>query len=395
MCLDAWLQMPSFSNHTIIKNFFLLSFLIAVFYCLLFYRKLDFALVFALVAPVGRCLLITMYFFGVFHKLNNGFLNANVSCAGALWNEMPLGLGQIDFLWFRHMAIYGTLIIEAIIMMCLLYSKTRFYAILLGVLFHCLLGLSGYAFYPTFSTLTVCLHILFLSEEDAKNIVNSKEWVNFFAKLKKIWGFGFIGGWFWLIYGLASLGSYSQAAMIWILGLLPFFFIIYKYGSLSKKENRENEYFFFSVPLMSVVSILFFLNCFSPYLGLKTAQSINMFANLRLEGGESNHLLISSELQLFGYLKDLVRVIDSGHNPRLNYAVDNDLALTYYDFLNVLDNNPTTKVSYYRGDVLHEAMSASDLKEDINSYLHPKWFRKWFHFNFVDLNTPKVCALNR
>ena len=32
-----------------------------------------------------------------------------------------------------------------------------------------------------------------------------------------------------------------------------------------------------------------------------------------------------------------------------------------------------------------------DVAEDIEMQLHPKWFRKWFHFQIVNLQEPEHC----
>ena len=44
-----------------------------------------------------------------------------------------------------------------------------------------------------------------------------------------------------------------------------------------------------------------------------------------------------------------------------------------------------------RGGTLFEDMSRNDLAEDIETILHPKWVRKWFHFQPVQLETPEPC----
>lgn len=50
------------------------------------------------------------------------------------------------------------------------------------------------------------------------------------------------------------------------------------------------------------------LNSVSPYLGIKTQATWTMFSNLRVEGGVSNHFLIPSSFQLFGYTSECITV---------------------------------------------------------------------------------------
>ena len=53
----------------------------------------------------------------------------------------------------------------------------------------------------------------------------------------------------------------------------------------------------------------------TPYLGLMTTSNFSMFSNLRTEGVNSNHLLLSNNpLKIFNYQEDLVRVLNVGVN---------------------------------------------------------------------------------
>lgn len=83
MAIDAFLQAPMYSNHTIIKNFFLLAVMVCGTYHAL--KGNSWQQFFNDLVPVGRSLLALMYVFGVWHKINAGFLDPDVSCAKALW----------------------------------------------------------------------------------------------------------------------------------------------------------------------------------------------------------------------------------------------------------------------------------------------------------------------
>ena len=54
-----------------------------------------------------------------------------------------------------------------------------------------------------------------------------------------------------------------------------------------------------------------------PYLGLKSAQAVNMFSNLRLEGGVSNHLILPHPPGPFGYPEDIAVIEHGGGDGRL------------------------------------------------------------------------------
>jgi len=391
MSVDAVLQMPVHSNHTIIKNFWLLALLVGGLGHGL--AGNSFGRFFGDVVPVGRALLAIMYVFGVWHKINSDFLNPEVSCAKALWDELPVFLSVFDHVAVYYAGIYGTLIIETLILGFLLVPRTRWLGIIAGVLFHSLLALSQYAFYPTFSMLTVALHLLYLSPGAATRIVKSYSWAKFMAI--PLWQRGaMLGAWVGTLYWMAYYGMYTLGAFLWLGGM----------GWLLRElclSARDHDARTWQDMLLSrqgwinVVTLLFFFNCITPYLGLKTAQSINMFANLRLEGGVSNHLLLRSPPGPFGYLEDIVEIRDENPQGAFHQIQTEGLRMVYYELLGELADNPGHSVSFVRNGVFYENQNSETLKEDIERFLHPRWFRKWFHFNPVDIRDPKPCALDR
>ena len=129
-----------------------------------------------------------------------------------------------------------------------------------------------------------------------------------------------------------------------------------------------------------------------PYLGLKSAQAVNMFANLRLEGGVSNHLVLPRPPGPFGYLEDVAVIEDSGGDPGLEWYRREGYAIVYYDLLVHLRNDPGLVIGFARGGHRFERVRADDLADDIASQLHPEWFGKWFHFKPVSLERPKPCG---
>src|SRR5690606_24843436 len=96
---------------------------------------------------------------------------------------------------------------------------------------------------------------------------------------------------------------------------------------------------------LNVVGIVFFVSCALPYLGLKTAQTVNMFSNLRLEGGVNNHLIMRALPMPFGYLDDLVEITEASGDRVLEQAARFKFGLVYYHLLHRLDGAPEAKVS--------------------------------------------------
>ncbi|AOL23928.1 Protein of unknown function, DUF393 [Erythrobacter litoralis] len=371
--ISTVVQAPVASNHTIVRAAALLGYWLA--FATAMFRNDPFERIFERFAPAGCAALLVMYFFGIFHKINTDFLNPETSCAPTLWALMPWPLSAFQGPVIDYAAIYGTFIVEGLIACALVIKRFRHWGIAAGIGFHLLLSLSSYAMYISFTTLSIALHTLWLNESAARKTLASPIVRAVRAKLvQPIYRVAVIGLCVWLAI-FAFGGHYSLATFAVLPLVLPFCWaLLFHAGEVDEGQR--------SVPVIGVlVGALFFANCAMPYLGLKTAQSVNMFANLRLEAGVSNHLVISSAQRPFDYLQDVVTLKKSGTHR------------VYYDVLAWLQRNPDQSISFTRNGVLYENANAQTLAEDIEMILLPEWVNKWFHFQPVDLKQPEVCGI--
>lgn len=381
-------QFPIASNHMITRSALLLGYWIA--FMIVMCRGKKWTDVFLYFSTAGQGTLLVMYFFGVFHKINEGFLTPETSCAVALWHQMPPPLVWLDFTALHYAAIYGTLILESLFVLMLLVPKWRHYGVIGGILFHLLLSLSNYSMYISFTTLSITLHSLFLSNEAALRIVNSPEMhairKRVFSPVYMLIGILFIA---LAIYFAAASHYTFTTVLLWPI-LLPYCFLVLKYGhshqSLLIGASRK-----IPIAIGSVVTVLFFANCFVPYLGLKSAQSINMFANLRLEAGPGNHLIMRNFNRPFNYLDQVVEFTAAENAPSISRYIDLGYSMVYYQFLTHMEKYPDAVVSYKYSGQVFENVKATDLKSEIDANLHGKWFRKWFHFQPVVLDNNEHC----
>ena len=389
MALDAWYQAPIYSNHTILKNFFLVSILLSGLWCWMRGgRWAEFSSAFV---PVGRLLLLVMYFFGVFHKVNEGFLDPEVSCAVALWEEMPAPISFLEGSFILYSAIYGTFLVEIFIALCLLIPRFRHVGIVSGILFHSFLALSGYALYPPFSTLSILLHCLFLSPSAVSRILHSREFRAFREFLVSGLGLVMLAAWLFAYMLSAYTGNNASAGIVWLLAPAGLLYLVLRYGR-DASPLHGFSLLWGRPQWINVVGIAFFLNCAAPYAGLKTAQTLNMFANLHLEGGQSNHVIMRWAPGPFGYLDDTVEIVEARGIGRFSYAAREGFHVVYYDLLDELARNPGGRVTFIRDGKRHEHQGAQDLQAEIERLLHPEWFRKWFHFRRVDFREPRPCG---
>ena len=386
-------QAPVHSNHTMVRSALLIGYWASFLFVMV--RASNRSAVFASLAMTGRGALLVMYVFGIFHKINADFLDPTTSCAVALWRHMPEPLRWLDGPLIDHATIYGTFAVEGAIMSMLLIPRLRHYGVVAGILFHLLIASSGYAMYISFTMLSISLHTLFLDGESAKRIVASKG-----MNMLRVRLFNPVYATIacFLIAGLtlaAFAGNYSLVTLLALPMVLPFCVLVVRYGgpqkpplSASRSRNKRP-----SILIGAAVTAIFFANCSMPYLGLKSAQAINMFANLRLEGGISNHLILSWPPAPFRYLEDIAEIKNGGGDAGLEWYWRNNHAIVYYDLLVRLLNDPELVVSFTRDGRTFEGVSAADLADDISRLLHPAWFGKWLHFQPVSLDRPEPCGV--
>ena len=388
--LDGWLQAPLYSNHTILKNFLMLALVFAGAWHWL--RGNTWERFFSDIRPVGRVLLMIMYTFGIFHKINTDFLDPSVSCAVALWREMPPPLAWIDMPAMHYAAIYGTFAAEAAIMLMLIVPRWRHYGIGAGIGFHTLLALSGYAMYPVFSTLTITLHILFLSPGAALRITQSLLYDRLERRINSLPGLAFIMTVLVLIPFAALLREFTLVAFLWLLLVAWPLGAIVLYGRPQDADEEHGWFFWSRLPGLNLVGVVFFLSCAAPYFGLKTAQAMNMFANIRLEGGVSNHLVLPAPPGPFGYLEYLVVIEEAEGSVFLErLAEKQDRALVYYHLLSLMEETPDAVVTFERDGARIGPVSGAELLAADGDMLHPEWMRKFFHFRSVQLDRPTPC----
>ena len=391
--ISTMVQAPTHSNHTVVRSAVLVGYWAS--FCFAMARGSARSAVFANFTIAGQGTLLVMYAFGVFHKLNADFLNPATSCAVALWQRMPAPINWLDGPLIHQATIYGTFIVEAAIVLMLLTARLRHYGIFAGILFHILLALSNYAMYITFTMLSMTLHTLFLSGGGARRIVESRGHRILRMRLTDP---VYAATGLLLITALAlaaAIEQYSLATALALPFVLPFCLLVICHGRstsslLSPGRPGHNRA---AVSIGTIVTVLFFANCAMPYLGLKSAQAVNMFANLRLEGGVSNHLVLPRPPEPFDYLEDVAVIHDSGGNGGLEWFRREGYAIVYYDLLVRLQRNPDILVSFDRGGRRYENVGAADLTTDMSGRLHPAWFRKWFHFQPVKLERPKPCGV--
>ena len=122
---------------------------------------------------------------------------------------------------------------------------------------------------------------------------------------------------------------------------------------LTEKWKYEPGGFFRIRRELFFIPGILILNGLCPYLGLKTQTSFAMYSNLRTEGGISNHLFIPNSLQLTGWPRDLVEIVDTDNNRFKKIAgmeITRQHLITYFEFQRIASSTKRDfYVSYIRG----------------------------------------------
>lgn len=392
--IEMWQQMPMTSNHAIIDLFLLVTLVLAGLACLI--QRSGWNDYVRMFAPAGRWLLIIMYVFGIFHKINTDFMNPASSCAVSLWQQYPFPEFISEGMWAHYLAIYGTFIVEGLIMFGLVFKKTRYVAVVAGLGFHLFLGLSTNAYYGPFSMLSFALHSLFLPQNFWAMVKTSSYYKIYDARPKICLLLMF--NWVVLLCLAAVLHSHTALTLLFCVIAVPFLILVVMYA----KEYREAPSGWTLLktgPIATLIVLLYFLNNFAPYIGVKTHQSLNMFSNLHIDASRTNHLIITHPPTMSPFLKDIVQIkgIYTSLDPDINLYT-NQMDAVYHDLLATVQDLHGTEglgelsYSFVRDGKLYENMKYEDFKKDIDVLLLPKHVRKIIHFEGLDPRQPRPCT---
>lgn len=383
--VQTLLILPIGSNHLIISLFLTVGFAAALVHTLVWRRprRLDANAIFEVAAPLGRWLLIFMYFYGVFHKLNTDFLNPETSCAVWFWNRYGFPEAISSLALVQYATIYGTLIVETLAVIMLLTRRFRWIGIILGIGFHGFLGLVPPGQIRAYSLLAIALHSLFLPRDAFARFAES----GLARRTAPLWATAPRR----IAVGLAATGVYliSPFPTGWIVIVLAALGFVAIYGRESAGGGERAPAVRLVSPALTVnlLILAFVVNGFLPYLGFKTGQAIAMFSNLVTEGGRSNHVLMPN-LELFGHQRRIVTIRETDI-PELAMLRDKGFQFVEFQVLDMLERYPDIRVTFeIDGEVFtHEPGAPLPGLEN----LPPSWLRKLVIFRPVMPTLPRHC----
>ncbi|HXX45190.1 MAG TPA: hypothetical protein VEJ38_10695 [Candidatus Acidoferrales bacterium] len=324
-------RFPRVADHQVMELLLSLSIVLTYCYAAFSRRTIKIATteMFELYSPIGRWLLIIMYFYGTFHKINAGFLSPQSSCALPFLNGFPLPERILDDVRIQCLAIYGTLVIEFAAMLLLFSARTKYYGMLLGMSFHFMVGTSAFGTLAHFSAFAMALHSLFLPSSFGRRVY-ADPWVP--AWLKDVRTFRSASILFVVLQVVLALhmGVTHRGYLVNLLFAAFGISLLSLVGRHGQARPGDASYRLVSpFALANMVPASFFLYCLSPYIGLGTGGALAMFSGLRTEGGVSNHYIITRPIHLFPY-QDKIAYIEESGNPSLQKAKDDKQGIVLF-----------------------------------------------------------------
>jgi len=390
------LRFPYVADHLVMELFLNLSIVAAFCYLAISNRtfRVGTAEIFELFSPVGRWLLILMYFFGTFHKINPGFMSLDSSCAVPFVSGFPLPDALLAREWVQWAAIYGTLIVEFVAMMLLLSARTKYVGMLLGMSFHFVIGISAFGTMAHFSAFAMALHTLFLPSSFGDRVAGKSFVPRFLKNTDNFRMFTIALIVLQIAFGL-HLGFTQQGILVnslYAVFGLSSIYLVFKHGQIRPEDAPYRLRS--SLIALNIVPIWFFLHCMSPYIGLGTGGTTAMFSGLRTEGGISNHYIVREPIRLFSYQDDVV-YIDEAQNPSLIDAKNDGQGIVLFDFQRHFMSRDqlmlplslrVNEVSYSMNDIESFQRFADE------HFTKQSWLeQKYMSFRLVDQLRPNRC----
>jgi hypothetical protein len=334
--------------------------------------------------PAARTIVVSLYAFAFFAKLNHDFLDPSSSCAAQFygnvthwWPVLPDGPAV------RRTVIWATLAGEGLLAGALCVRRLRPAAALAGLVFHFLLALDATKVFLNFSAVMFALLLSFLPRgflDSLGAMVDRRSGARtaLAAGLLAIVLSGLFAADDWTAWGRLFVWVRQAVWSIYAVALVTYA-IVWCLREYRPEPPLPHP------PLVGMAVIaLVWLNGLSPYLGLKTRTTFDMYSNVRLEADRSNHFLVPRSLDLFGFLGDRVAILDTS-DPALRRAyVETGEEIPYVQLRAYLTEHPEARVRYLRAAVETESVGTPEPV--------PKWLRTLLIFRPLGERSRGECV---
>lgn len=334
-----------------------------------------------------RWVVLVMYFFTGFHKLNEDFFNPDVTCAfDKMENYLRLFRIDIDAFpdWMQNLVPASVVLMELVPPVLFLFQRTQKFGIAMLLLIHGLLAPVGFA---DFSALGMSLLWLYVSADAMKSMPSR----GYFAAMAT----GFIA--MQLIFSVWRIPTRDEVyndieGALLVAAFVPVWFAYFR-------ADRPGPVMRFPRPWLHRAFLAFMVFfAMNNYLGLRTAGTLSMFSNLVTEGERSNHFLLGANpLKIFGFQEDVVELVyvDPRIVGRYRRTMYPRNRVPRVEFATILDRLRRRNFNRLRLAVRYDGKiyKTKDLSDDPTfDFSVPWWQKKFFKFRVIQPRRPQKCA---
>jgi hypothetical protein len=375
--IDSVYNSPQLPNH------WMLTFLTSIIVFFVFLKSRfntsnfeDLFLKFKNQAHLG---IATFYFFTAFWKMNHDFFDPKYSCTfGRFINSLGTYYDITRSTFLENAVIWGSVSIETLLPILLLFARTRVYAAFGLFAFHFILIVDKNSNYQNFSW-TMIAHltlVLAFTEKSKIIILIENKFLRIFLSLVSL-----------LLIPLSFFDNTTWWDVRWAFSFLIFFGYLYLV-LVSKPIPVKLQVAKYSIPAI-VLAFFVFLNGIAPIIGIKNRSSWQMYSNIRLEANYSNHFLLPPSLDVFGFQKDTAEILETSDPFLKREYIDSKSKITWHDLRTYVVNHPRITLSWIHGNQEFETTAAgSDPRLPAPPWILQKlvWFRP------IGENTAFQCA---
>ncbi|MEM7274326.1 MAG: hypothetical protein AAF547_14680 [Actinomycetota bacterium] len=354
--LVLWLKLPVVGNHEIVLGLMALTVAVAV---PMADRRGDGDWM-GPAAPVLRAVLLVAYGFMALSKWNRAFFDPDVSCAVVFGDDLlgPIGLAPTDHGAIAWLAIVATAVIETAVPVTLGVRRLRRIGVPMAVGFHGVLALDPVSHVWDFSAALLPLFLLFASAgvrhrldlvvDRARRLPRRTAVL---AAAVVVCGHAVAQ----LAWVRGGTPPWPVAFPLWLAlwaGTLTVIAIQWRAAASAKERGAIGDAGGVGRPGVPaglwLVVALAAVNGASPYLEWRSAAAFNMYSNLAIVDGTSNHLLVPA-LRDVPDTSSVVKILDADGDPALDHYRERDLRLPAANLHRHLRNNPDLEPVIDRG----------------------------------------------
>ena len=344
------------------------------------------------IIPVLRWVFFIGYGAIAISKLNHAFLDPAVSCAAVFGDEFGRWLGLVvsDSPTMAMLAIWTTLTVELAIPILLAVRVVRRQGLVLGLIFHTFLAFEPFGHVFDFTSALYVFFFCFLASDAARDVTagieSLRQW------LGHRWIIGFVV--------VMALGNVLTNELLergfptptWLFDY-PLFMA---YAGLVLQFvpgmvfAHASEPLHLRIPAVHVVVVALALaNAVGPYAQMRSSGAFNMYSNLAVTGGSSNHLFL--EGLPVGREQQMYRVVDVDDNSELGFYIEQRLVIPENNLRHYANANPwdTSRVALAASVTDEEARLVASFQDDSN--VLQRFLHRLLLSRAVQIDEPEVC----